>query len=61
MGNDRGWKKGDALVSKPGAFLAQQKLTYLADSELDHDRFIAEDACGDVSDDWLIDEFELEE
>jgi len=60
MGNDRGWKKGDVVVSKKGAFNAQQRLTYLADSELDYGCFIAEDAVGDVSDDWLIGEFQLE-
>ena len=60
MGNDRGWKKGDVVVSKRGAFIAQQKLKYLADSELDNACFIAEDAVGDVCDDWIIDEFKLE-
>lgn len=58
MANEKGWKKGDKVVSKPGVFLAQQRLTYLADSELDYKCFIAEDAVGDVSDDWKIEEFE---
>ena len=58
MKNEKGWKKGDKVVSKPGVFLAQQRLTYLADSELDYKYFIAEDAVGDVADYWLIDQFE---
>ena len=58
MKSSQGWKKGDILYSKPGMFLAQQKLIYLADSKLDKSRFIAEDAVGEVADDWKIDNFE---
>ena len=54
----RDWKKGDVLYSKPGVFSTQQKLTYLADSKLDKTCFIAEDAVGDVIDNWKIDDFE---
>ena len=60
MANELGWKKGDKVVSKPGVFLAQQRLTYLADSELDYKYFIAEDAVGYVYDNWLLDQFEKE-
>ena len=61
MSNERGWKKGDIVVSKPDAdFAFMMKLKYLADSELDYGCFIGEDINGDVSDDWLIDDFEKE-
>lgn len=60
MTNGRGWKKGDTVVSDSGAYLYGARVKYLADSELDYDCFIGEDENGDVSDDWVIDEFELE-
>lgn len=62
MTNDRGWEKGDIVVSKPGAdYLYAPRLKYLADSELDYKCFIGEDSCGYISDDWLIEEFQKED
>ena len=50
-----------AYMPKPDAdFVFMMQLKYLADSELDYGCFIGEDINGDVSDDWLIDDFEKE-
>ncbi len=55
------WKKGDALVGHPlscyGSFI---RLKFLAWSELDYQCFIAEDSDGDITDDWLWKDFQLE-
>ena len=59
MSNDRGWKKGDVVITRDPSYRLQ-RVTYLADSELDYDCFIGEDENGDVSDDWLINDFHLE-
>ena len=60
MANDMDLKKGDVVVSKHGTFIAQQRLKFLAYSDLDNACFIGEDAVGDVRDDWSIADFEKE-
>lgn len=56
---DHGWRKGDILVPKEAGY-PRNRLKYLADSELDYNCFIAEDEWGDVTDDWLIENFRKE-
>lgn len=57
--NEKGWKKGDVVVTRDPAYRLQ-RVIYLADSELDYDCFIGEDVNGDISDDWIISDFHLE-
>lgn len=59
MSNDRGWKKGDIVITHDPSY-RMQRVKYLADSELDYDCFIGEDEDGNISDDWMIRDFHLE-
>lgn len=49
---DHGYKKGDKVLYREDGY-RQFFLKYLGYSTLDYKCFIAEDDCGDVSDDWL--------
>ena len=48
---NHGYEKGDKVLYQGGVYAVY--VTYLGYSQLDEECFIAEDADGDVSDDWL--------
>lgn len=52
-------EKGDKVLYSAGSF--SEYITFLGESQLDDACFIAEDASGDVADDWLWEEIVEEE
>ena len=53
----KSYKKGDVLLYRCSSFSdVTLKLIFLGYNSLDPDYFIAEDECGDVSDDWMVKE-----